>query len=238
MPDLQLEPDLEAPYRAWRSKRNPQTTATLLTSLQPTIDRGLQLFGGGPNPVLAGKAKRLTLQALETYDPNQGRLATHVTNHLRGLQRSSRQQLSVLGAPQRAFAEYNRLNMAHQDLEDSLGRTPTTLELADKLSWSVTKIRKLQNLQMGVPASQLTQQLDNSWLPGVQRQTGAWTDLIYPDLTPSQQLIIDHTLGLHGRRVLSNQQLAGKLGLSPGAISQQKERLQRILDDEQLLSPL
>jgi len=41
---------------------------------------------------------------------------------------------------------------------------------------------------------------------------------------------MEHTLGMHGKRVLSNQDVARKLKLSPGAISQRKARIQSKMD--------
>jgi DNA-binding NarL/FixJ family response regulator len=41
---------------------------------------------------------------------------------------------------------------------------------------------------------------------------------------------MEHTLGMNNKKVLSNQEIARKLGLSPGAISQRKARIQQLLD--------
>jgi DNA-binding NarL/FixJ family response regulator len=48
---------------------------------------------------------------------------------------------------------------------------------------------------------------------------------------------MEHTLGLHGKKVLSNQEIARKLRLTPGAVSQRKATIQQLLNQEQELSP-
>ena len=73
--------------------------------------------------------------------------------------------------------------------------------------------------------------------PVLQKASKFWVELVYSDLDETDQLILAHTLGLRGREVLQNQQLAKKLGISPGAVSQRKQRIQRLLDREQQLSP-
>ena len=47
----------------------------------------------------------------------------------------------------------------------------------------------------------------------------------------------EHALGLHGRRPLPNQEIAAKVGLSPGRVSQIKKKIQGTLDQEHDLSP-
>ena len=48
---------------------------------------------------------------------------------------------------------------------------------------------------------------------------------------------MENSLGMNGRKVLSNQELARKLNRSPGAISQAKARIQELLNKEDELSP-
>jgi len=52
----------------------------------------------------------------------------------------------------------------------------------------------------------------------------------------TNQKIMEWTFGLYGSPQLSNQAIAQRLKLSPGAISQRKANIQRILDQEQDLS--
>jgi hypothetical protein len=54
----------------------------------------------------------------------------------------------------------------------------------------------------------------------------SWHEFVYHDLDPIDQVILEHSLGLHGKQVLPNQDIARKLKLSPGAISQRKVRIQ------------
>jgi hypothetical protein len=73
--------------------------------------------------------------------------------------------------------------------------------------------------------------------PWQQKRHSAWTQMVYDDLDPYHQQVMEHTLGMNGRRVASNADLAKKLGKSPGAISQAKARIQTFLDQGEELSP-
>ena len=64
-----------------------------------------------------------------------------------------------------------------------------------------------------------------------------WLQVIYDDLSPIDKKIFEYALGYNGKSVLSNQQIAAKLGRSPGAISQRKLLIQKMIDQESDLSP-
>jgi hypothetical protein len=55
-------------------------------------------------------------------------------------------------------------------------------------------------------------------------------DLIYPDLSPMDQLIFEHSSGLFSKRKLTPAQLAKKLGVSQGTISLRKKHIQQCMD--------
>jgi len=57
-----------------------------------------------------------------------------------------------------------------------------------------------------------------------------WLSFVYHDLQPTDQVILEHTVGLNGKPVLSKQMIARKLGISPGAVSQRAAKIQARLD--------
>ena len=56
-------------------------------------------------------------------------------------------------------------------------------------------------------------------------------ETMYPSLTPSEQVILDHRLGYNGKPILSNSQVAAKLKISPGRVSQLTTGLAAKLDE-------
>jgi len=214
----------------------------LLKLVQPETNRGLSAFVSHPNPVIKGKARKLTLDAIKSYDSSKAKLGTHIVNHMQGLRRQSRKQLNVLSIPERVMIDQGHLEQARVELSDSLGRDPSMTELADKSSISIKRINHLKTFNrplaegtiLGANAANPD---SGAFLPTVQQSSGVWAELVYDDLGDTDKKVMEWTLGMHGAESLTNSAIAAKLRLSPGAISQRKLNIQKMLDQQQELSP-
>lgn len=145
--------------------------------------------------------------------------------------------------PERILVESQRLRNYTQELSDELGREPSDSELADKLGVNLQRLAGIRKYQPGMASGQV-EAIDpltggvSSRLPGQQSDASdLWVQIVHADLSPLDQQILEFSLGLNGKPKLSNQQIAAKLGRSPGAISQRKVNIQHLLDQEQTLSP-
>ena len=138
--------------------------------------------------------------------------------------------------------DQGHLEQARIELADSLGRDPSMTELADRSSISIKRINYLKNFNnplaegtiLGANAANPDA---GSFLPTVQQNSGVWDELVYDDLGDTDKKIMEWTLGMHGEKSLANSVIAKKLRLSPGAISQRKQNIQKMLDQQQELSP-
>jgi DNA-directed RNA polymerase specialized sigma subunit len=229
----QLEKDFAAPYSAWKKTPGAETTAAMLTALQPVIDGAIRTHVGAPNDLLRGRAKLLTLDGLKTYDPNRGRLQTHLYNHLQGLKRINRQQTQIMRVPERIALERYHLQSAQEELTASLGREPTDLEVSERLNLSPARIARVRSWHPGVAEGMVQATPDDEGQPAVMRDRSAlWAEIVYDELDDYHRKIMEFSFGLNGRQALSNQAIAAKLGRSPGAISQAKARIQQKLDEQ------
>lgn len=234
---MKLEPDYEQEYNAWKEKPNPQTTGRLLRKVQPAIDKGIHAHVGKQvSPVLRSSARKVALQAIRSYNPQQAKLGTHIINHMKGLRRIGRQQQQILRTPERVSLDQSFLAAAEAELGDRLGRSPSVTELADHTGLSVRRITKVRSYQQPVYEGSLLsmqqQGEDAGFLPAVEHSSmDVVTRAVYDDLDPINQQIMDWSLGLHGRKPLSNQEIAAKLKLTPGAVSQRKAIIQARLDE-------
>ncbi len=235
MDGMKLEPDYAPAYNAWKQQPTPATTGEMLRSLSPVIDKGLSVYtGGNSGPTTRSRARQLTLGALKSYDPAQAQLSTHVMNHLKGLRRVSRREQNAIRVPDRVAADQAMLHGASQDLEDRLGREPTTAELADHIGLSSRRIERLRQYRPEVAEGAIignSEQQENSMAVRQGNNTELLARALYDDLAPRDQLILEWTLGLNGKRKLDNQTIAGKLGVTPGAVSQRKALLQNQLSE-------
>lgn len=238
-----LEPEYLEPYNVWKADPSPQNNATMLQTLQPVIDKGMRMYAGESNPLLQSRARRIALDGLRNYDASRSRLQTHLLNQMQGLRRIARQQSQPILPPERLFQDSQRLRQYEQELQDELGRAPTSAELADRTGLSLAKIERARRMQLGLSEGSFRDSENNSdallgvSIPGDRRRQDAWMKLVYDDLPPLDQQIMELSLGLYGHRKHSNAEIAKKLNRSPGAISQRKSRIQQLLDQQERLSP-
>jgi DNA-directed RNA polymerase sigma subunit (sigma70/sigma32) len=237
-----LEPEYKPAFEAWKSNQTPQGNAEFLKAIRPVVDKGIQMYGDD-SPLARSQGKLLALEAMQKYDPGRSRLQSHLLNQMQGLRRISQQQHNVLKVPERILLESQKLKKYQQELEDELGRPASDAELADKLGVNPSRLSKIRSYQPGMTSGQ-AEVADpvgggySGYIPGKQNEASdLWLQIVYQDLNPTDQQILEYTLGLNGRPKLSNQELAKKLGRSPGAISQRKIKIQKLLDQEQELSP-
>lgn len=233
-----LEDKYKQPFNTWKAAPTPQSTALLLKTVQPEIVRGISAHVGQGNPNLNSKAKRMALQAMRNYDPTRASLGTHIVNSLQGLKRVARRQTQILPMPERVVLDQGHVERAKAELEDELGREATVSELADKTGLSTKRINYVNKFRYAMPegmfASMGEESEDGGFMPAVdQGQSNSWLEFVYADLDPTSQKIMEWTLGMNGAKQLSNQAIARKLGMTPGAVSQRKFKIQQALNQEQ-----
>lgn len=231
-PATRLEPEFQDIYDQWSAQpTNKAVTGKLLNTLSPTIDKAIRAHVGDPHPLIRSRARNIVLKSLPKYDPKQTQLNTFITNQLYSLRRVNRKQTQIISVPERMTQEYAKLTSAEANLRDQLGREPTTLELADTVGLSTKRIQKIRSFKYPVSESQ-AELLGAGFSPGVQSKKSHWLEVIYHDLDPTDQQVMEYSFGMFGKPQMSNQAIATKLGLSPGAISQRKAKIQKYLDDE------
>lgn len=236
-----LEPEYRDAYDAWQADQTPAGNATFLKAISPAVQKGVSMYGQS-NKLAASRAKLIALEAAKRYDPSKARLGSHIINNLRTLGRVNQRQHSVLRAPERLLQDRARLRDYTQEIRDELGREPADSEIADKLGISQSRIAKIRRYQPGMSTGQLSHASPEGsgtagHLPTPQEQSKHWIEMVRLDLDPTNQKILEWTLGLNGHKRMENRAIAQKLNLSPAAVSKRKAKIQELLDQEQELSP-
>jgi DNA-directed RNA polymerase specialized sigma subunit len=232
-----LEEDFAPAFTAWQTTPTPQTNAALMAAVQPVIDTAVFSYGGSnASPNLRSRARLMALQAMPTYAPAKGSLKTHLLSQLQGLRRYSAKEQNPIRVPEQLLLDRNRLQDVEATLEDKLGRPASDAEIADFTGFSPKRLRRIRSVYSGVNEGSFVDETGESYtpassMPGQAAAAEAWADFVYGDLSDTDKLIMDATLGRNGRRVMSTAQLASKLGLSAGAISQRRARIQKLLDE-------
>lgn len=231
-PKNRLEPQYSDVYGAWKTNNDEQSREKLLSALSPFIDKTVRGIPGGDPNYLSIQGKILAMKAMDKYDPGQSAMETYLNHQLMPLRRTSRQQMNVLGLPDRLLLASRDVENMEVELTDELGRMPTTIELADRLSMSTKQIERIRRMAHARnTGSQLTPD-EEGQTGGSEAVAGQLPDeyrhlfvLSALQKDPKSALIYEHDHQLHGRQRLSTAELAQKLGLSPGAISQRRNRI-------------
>lgn len=234
-----LGDDFDAAYGQWQKARTPDNNTKLLKTVQPIIDTALTSYAGpSASPTMRSRAKLMALRAMESYDPNKGNVKTHLLSQMQSLRRAVAQENNIISIPEQVGLDFQHLTESENQLRDQYGRDPTDEELANATGLSSRRIQKIRNFHQPVAESAtVTENEDDTFdgdvashVPGANKGHDAWLNFVYEDLGPTDRLIMDMTLGRNGRRRASNQQIAAKLKLSPGAISQRAAKIQAMID--------
>ncbi len=232
-----LETGYRDAFQAWKSTPTPQTSGKLLTAVRPVIDTALRSYGGSgaQSPNLRSRARQMTLQAFQTYDPYQGSIKTHLLSQLRGLQRHSAQEQQIIRIPEQVGLDYQHLLSSENELRDQLGRDPSDAEIGDHTGLSAKRLAYIRQSRGSVAEGTFSPAGSTAELPASQgvnnhEEEDAWTNFVYADLGPVDRVVLDYSLGRNGSPKLSTQQIAQRLGVTSGAISQRTAKLQALLD--------
>jgi len=239
-PPSRLEPEYDAPWRAYSADPSPANADAVLKAAEPILRLGVSTYGGGgDSPILRGHARRIFVEALPGYDPSRASLKTHAMSHLRGLQRHAARRDRILDVPEQLLLDRRRLEASRVELADELGRDPSDEELSDH---SRIPMRRMAAIRSYVPAASRGQLAaaaaaagrDADWAdPAVELPGGGLrrAEMLYPELDPTDQSILERILGLRGRPKASAREVAAALGISPSAVTQRAQKIQARLDE-------
>lgn len=242
-----LEPEFETHYNTWKGDPNPRNTTNLLKALTPVVDSAVKSYAGGPtgdSPTLRSKAKLIMINALKGYDPSRAKLRTHMMSQLQGLRRASAKEGQILSIPEQVAIDLGKLNESENYLRDKYNRDPSDMELGDHTGLSRKRLQYIRTSRPTYSEGTITTTRgddgNGSYQPTVETPDSvkAWQDFVYYDLEPIDQVIMEHSLGLHGKRILTNQDIAKRLRISPGAVSQRKAKIQVKIDQRDSLGVL
>ncbi|MAG27776.1 hypothetical protein CMI47_19785 [Candidatus Pacearchaeota archaeon] len=214
-------------WRAWKDTPNKGTLTPLMKQLDPVIQKEVGRWAGSAvaRPVLKIEAKKLTLQALGSYDPGKAALNTHVTNQLKGLSRGPYTYLNPARMPEHRQIKLKTYKDSEERLSEMLGRDPTANEIANDLAWSIQEVgrfrkelRKEYSTTQPIP-------------PGFEQDDSdaGVLGFIYHDLNPQDKRVFEHTTGFGGAQILSTKDMMKTTRLTQGQISHSKRRLKKLI---------
>jgi hypothetical protein len=219
--------DIDA-WAQWRKSGRRSDLGHLFTRVEPVIQKEVSRWASGPvaRPVLDIEARKLSLKAFNSFDPNKAKLNTHLTNNLKGLSRIVYTHTNPARMPEHQVLKLNTFLTAKHTLEEELGREPTTLEMEENLVWGRGEVdRYAGQLRTGYSTSQPLP-------PGFNRYDAdkVFLDFVYNDLTDQDRIVFEHTTGYGGKPILSAKALINKSKMTQGQISHSKRRIRKLVE--------
>lgn len=236
-PALDAKLTVDDHYANWKKQPSPQLMGHVLAGLQPTLNNAISSYANG-NKALMGKARLLAAGAVRTYNPTKGaKLQSHVMTQLQPLQRHARELQNVTHVPERISMDLYRMNQAKALFQAENNREPSDKELTKLTHMPIRRLNKIRSYARGdVSESMLTEDDggDQSIMyPGVDKANpeAIWLEYVHHDASPMDQQILEWKTGYNGKPVLSTNEIARKLGLTAGAVSQRSAKLnERIME--------
>lgn len=230
--------DKQRELKLWQEYKqgNQKALQPLVVSLNPLIQNQVQKYNNTPLPrtALEAEARRLAIRAFQDYDPNKAGLSTHVTNHLKHLQRFVIDYQNVGRIPENRAIAISRFINVKANMEEDLGRPPSAAELADELHWSPAEIdrmeRELRNdLSVTTGAEDSFFDYDYNKTDKVKEIV----DFVYwdPKTTNEERKYLEYKFGLRGGQKLEVKDIALKLNRSETYVRKMGMRLGSIINE-------
>lgn len=212
-------------WQQWNRTRSNADLQALLQHLQPVINAQVTRWGGTlARPMLETKAKILAVEAIKTYDPMRGAaLATHVTNQLQKLSRTVYTHTQAARLPEHKAIGMTSFSVGMDQLQNELGREPTTMELADHLGWSQPRVEEFRRAY-GRKELLTSGEFNPSMFP-IADEEDPIVGFVYHDMSPQHQQLFEHVTGYGGAQQLSNPELMKRFNMTQGQLSYQKRKM-------------
>lgn len=233
-----VSPEHQA-FESWVVSREPKDLKAVVHQLEPTINYLVQRYAGQRvSPVVRQRARLLAARAVTTYNPLAGaNLQTHVSNHLRALQRMIPNITDPLPPPERFRHDQKRIAASTEALEDEMGREVTDEEVSERTGMPLKRVTRVRGrmrarLSTGIVEDSNDADEEAPDIVGSERtRFDEWVDAVYHDLGPIDRVILSHKTGYRGSEPLSTNDLARRLNMTPAAVSQRAGRIQKRLDE-------
>jgi len=225
----------EQAYKTWSENKTPDNMSSLLGSLSGTINSVSATHGASGDENLKWAIRlHLAKEIKNRYDPSKSALSTFVYQSLQRIPRMAAQQRNIVHVPESSDADMRRIAVVRQELIDKNERDPSDDEIADRSGISSDRVRSL-NSKFGRP--KVTMSKFHATSGGAEPNTiGLDTQTVQEDLY--QRYAVD-SLAPQDRQVydwlsqevpLAKSQIATRLGISPPAVSQRIDKINKMLE--------
>jgi len=212
----------------WQKTKDPQLFADLIVRYQPVVNKVVNQYRtvGVPPATLRAEATTQLIKSFKSYNPNMGtQPTTHVWNNLKKVQRVASESLQSGHIPENRALKRSTFTIVRDNLEDRLGREPSTSEMADEIGWSRKEVARMEH-ELGGEATASKASFDYYGnIVTTEHPDKALADYMYHELSGPDKVIFEHTFGFGGKPILNNKEIAQKLNQNEMWVHRAKKRL-------------
>jgi len=215
-------------WRTWdQNGRQPEHLRPLVQSLQPLVKNRSRIFEHKvrdiPPQAIQAEFQTQLVKALETFDPNKGKLGTWVGGRLINANRFITTYQNPARIVETRIPKITEMKNAEDHLTQKLGRPPTSHEIADRMKTRVETVQTLQKeLRKAMPTGAFGLADPTFITPS---RTKEVMRLLPYDLTPEENSVFEHVYGVGGKKPLGTGAMAKQLGMSAPKISRLKKSI-------------
>ena len=222
-------------WEQWKNNgERPDDLRPLLQSYKPVIRYRANQWSSRadlPPEAVHAEFQKSALDAFRTYDPNRGtKLSTHVNNKFKQAYRWVQQHQDPVRMQERRYYQAGAYDNAMAQLDDVLGREPTTREVAEHLGWDEAEVGRMQKEKQTVHFSS---GYEGGYDPTsiMPSRDAEKLKLVRYELNPEELQVYDYTLGTYGKPQLRPGEIAKKLGMSPSKVTRIRQAIAGKLED-------
>jgi DNA-directed RNA polymerase specialized sigma subunit len=168
-----------------------------------------------PLAIVMAEAYKLADKAIDNYDERSGiKFSTFLVNSLKKLSRLSTQYGGIVRIPENKQFKIQKMNVAEEELRGELGREPSLAEIANRTKTGLKEVTNLYSTRKKEVTFANAAQTPTF----VTDQNDDWIHYVYHDLSNIDKIIMERKTGFGGKKILSTDELAKQLKMSPSTV--------------------
>ena len=206
----------------WKSTRNLSSYTQLKNRHKGMVFQSVNTYSAASIPRASLEAEAWTLfdDAVENFKDSAGaKFSTYLNFQLRKLDRHTKKYQNIARIPEALAGKIGDYERANLELSQKLQRQPTHKELAVSMGMPVKHIQQIhKSLRSDLFEGKFEgQQQENP----LQAKHDQWLlEELREELQGQEQEVYDYLIGYKKRKITNKKELAAKLNMSPGRISQ------------------
>lgn len=206
--------------------RKKEDLAPLLAAFKPMIGMKAAVFSGKvriPPAAVELQHKRVFAEGLAKYDPSKGSLGTYMYRYLDKAKRWIIENQNIGRIPENRAYKIGEFKSVKADLAETLGREPTTKELASELGWKREEVERMEAEDRADLTSQAFEEDPFAYAPSKEEEV---LRLFKYELEGTQRAVYEHLTGMGREQITSTGELSKKLKIPDYQVSRIKQQIQ------------